>query len=182
MIPLPPHLGGHLNKTHVDLGTITFLQKEFNIQTMVDVGCGIGGMVNLANQLGIKAIGIDGDFNQANKPNLIIHDFISGKLSIEQHFDLGWSVEFVEHVEERFIPNFMDIFIKCQYVCLTHATRKGRGHHHVNCQKADYWIDKFKEYNFVFDSQVTNQIRSISTMKRLFMKENGLFFRNTLTR
>jgi hypothetical protein len=32
------------------------------------------------------------------------------------------------------------------------------GYHHVNCQKAPYWIDKFREINFTFDYKLTNRL------------------------
>ena len=58
---LPNHLGGHLNKTHVDEGSLTWIINTFNIKSFLDVGCGTGGMVELSESKGIKSLGIDGD-------------------------------------------------------------------------------------------------------------------------
>jgi len=175
MVKLPKHLGGHANTTHIDVGTLSFLKSKFQIQNMIDVGCGPGGMVDVANSIGIEAIGVDGDVNITH-PSIIIHDFTQGKLQLERRFDLGWSVEFVEHVREEFIDNYMDVFSKCKYVCMTHAPSGKGGHHHVNTKSSNYWIDIFISRGFEYNTAITNQIRKISTMRREFMRNTGLFF------
>ena len=42
MSELPKHLGGHLNKTHVDRGSLEILKRRFDIKSMLDIGCGPG--------------------------------------------------------------------------------------------------------------------------------------------
>ena len=41
MEKLPDHLGGHLNKTHTDRGTLLYLKNKYNIKSMIDIGCGL---------------------------------------------------------------------------------------------------------------------------------------------
>ena len=53
---LPSHLGGHLNKTHNDRGTLMFLIQEYGIKSFLDIGCGPGGMVALAGMRGLEAV------------------------------------------------------------------------------------------------------------------------------
>lgn len=177
MIKISKHLGGHGNTTHIDVGSLMYLKNTFNIKTMLDVGCGPGGMVDLANNMDIKSVGIDGDINQKQN-NIIIHDFTTGKFPFDLEFDLGWSVEFVEHVAPQFIENFMDAFCHCKYVCMTHALPGKGGYHHVNCQSNEYWIDIFQKYNLLFNSLISQEIRKKSTMKREFMRNTGMFFEN----
>lgn len=172
---LPHHLGGHANKTHIDEGVLSYIKHKFNIKNMIDIGCGPGGMFDVANKLNILYTGIDGDFNIKNE-NIIIHDFNTGSIDVD-NFDLGWSVEFLEHVEEKYIDNFMKVFEKCDIVVLTHALPNKGGHHHVNCQNSEYWKDVFKKYNLYYDEDETNIIRSKSNMKRNFMKTTGMLFK-----
>ena len=54
MQELPDHLGGHLNKTHTDRATLLYLIQNFDIKSFIDVGCGPGDMVYLANDLGYR--------------------------------------------------------------------------------------------------------------------------------
>ena len=137
---LPSHLGGHLNKTHNDRGTLTFLINEYKIKSFLDVGCGPGGMVALASMRGLESVGIDGDWEvpKEDDTNIIIHDFTNGPcLTTKAKFDLGWSVEFLEHVDEKYQDNYMQAFARCKFVVCTAAGPGAPGHHHVNCQSQE---------------------------------------------
>ena len=45
MAKLPVHLGGHFNRTHVDEGVLLLARSQLGVETLLDVGCGPGGMV-----------------------------------------------------------------------------------------------------------------------------------------
>ncbi|NBR26336.1 MAG: hypothetical protein EBU08_21645, partial [Micrococcales bacterium] len=98
-------------------------------------------MVELARLRDIEAYGIDGDFTieypKELRPHITTHDFTTGPCITlpRQEFDLAWSVEFLEHVEEKYQENYMDAFTKCIYAIVTAAPPGYPGHHHVNCQK-----------------------------------------------
>ena len=174
------YLGGHAWITHTDQGALNAIMEKFSISTMVDIGCGPGGQVQLAKEMGIDAYGIDGDPRlQGLTPGVEIKevDFTQQAYSIDQ-VDLAWSTEFVEHVEEKFLPSYMATFSCARYAFITHAPEGEESHacHHVNCKNSDYWIDTFQEYGFEYSPQVTKEIRDASTMKRNFVRENGLFF------
>ena len=61
MSSLPSHLGGHKSRTHIDVGVLKFARDKLKVKSMLDIGCGPGGMVNLAKKLELKVLGIDGD-------------------------------------------------------------------------------------------------------------------------
>ena len=177
---LPSHLGGHLNKTHNDRGSLTFLINEYKIKSFLDIGCGPGGMVALANMRGLDALGIDGDWlvEKEREAKILIHDFTTGPAPIYSGFDLGWSVEFLEHVEEKYQDFYMQAFAKCKYVLATAAGPGHAGHHHVNCQPEKYWHEVFDKYGFDYDDEVTQRIRKQeSTMQKPFMQTTGMFFK-----
>lgn len=175
---LPEHLGGHLNKTHLDEGSLSFFINILKIKSFLDIGCGPGGMVELANKKGLESLGIDGDYtlNRFDATKFIIHDFTQGPLLLDKTFDLCWSCEFVEHVEKDYVDNFMKTFNYANQVLITFAPPNTPGHHHVNCQTQEYWIDLFKNYNFNYNNYITKHIRKVSTMQKPFVKNNGLFF------
>tara|TARA_R110001606_G_C15028647_1_gene610716 strand:- start:40 stop:570 length:531 start_codon:yes stop_codon:yes gene_type:complete len=171
------HLGGHQNITHIDFGVLSFLKEKLGCETLVDVGCGPAEQLSVARKVGYSAaIGIDGD-PKMRKENVIIHDYTTGEYVPESNFDLAWSCEFVEHVEEKFVCNFMATFKKCDYVALTHALPGKAGHHHVNCRTSEYWVNEFKNAAFEFQDELTKEARLKSTMKRNFFRENGLIFK-----
>jgi SAM-dependent methyltransferase len=211
MSELPVHLGGHMNKTHMDYGAVRYMYENHDCRSFIDVGCGPGGQVRLASNLGYEpAIGIDGDWTvlpedagrsiltwtgessdvgsendgQTKSPFFYIHDFSENPWSpiyqpyIPDRFDLAWSVEFLEHVEEQYIPNYMPCFTYARYAIVTHALPGQAGHHHVNCQLPEYWIDKFAQYGLHYSENLTEAIRDVSTMAKPFIKRTGLVFVN----
>ena len=175
---LPSHLGGHLDKTHNDRGALRYLIEELDIKSFLDIGCGPGGMIKLANWRGLKAVGIDGDWlvEKERDVTILIHDFNDGPPKLDETFDLAWSVEFLEHVDEQYQDNYMQAFVRCKYAVVTHATMVGKGHHHVNCKPAEYWIKVFDKYGFDYDDALTQKVRAASSMQKPFMQKTGLFF------
>lgn len=171
------HLGGHLNKTHVDRGVLEYVVQKYKIQMMVDIGCGPGGMAAIADSLNIEWIGIDGDDTVANS-RTIVHDYTEGPLLLQKAPDLAYSTEFVEHVESEYVNNYMLTFQQAKYAIMTHALPgETGGHHHVNLLPPDKWIEIFGQYGFVHDPTETANIRSRSTMQKNFMRKTGIFFR-----
>lgn len=178
----PEHLGGHLNITHLDPGVILWL-RSLGIRSMLDIGCGPGGMVELAQVHGIESHGIDGDptlwwTNPKKDPRFTLWDFTKGRLNPVLSWDVAWSCEFLEHVEERLIPNYMPCFQVCREVIVTFAPPGAPGHHHVNCKPEYYWLDIFAKYGFMQAEVRTKELREHSTMQRDFVRNTGLFFYN----
>jgi len=172
------HLGGHANITHIDMATLKFAKEHLLVSSMLDVGCGPGGQLQIANELGIEAIGIDGfpGHNRVEGVDIIIHDFCKGAYTKHKPRDLAWSCEFLEHVESKYIPNYMESFKSCDKVITTFAPRGTHGHHHVNCKDEEYWINVFEKHGFKYVPAITNKIRSLSSMKRDFIRKTGLYF------
>lgn len=166
-------------RTNFDNSIFDYLLNEFPIKSMIDVGCGPGGVVNLAIDRGIDACGVDGDPHIKNiydKPHFKLHDYTEGGYDSGIK-DLAWAFEFLEHVYEKYIPNIFTTFLQCKIVFCTHAFPKQRGTHHVNCQTDEYWVNIFEKYNFTFDSSRTKKLREIADCK--FSRASSLLFINT---
>lgn len=173
------HLGGHAGKTNIDQSVFDEIVSKYNITSIVDIGCGPGGMEKLAASKNVSWYGIDGDETVIQTTNkTLLHDFTLGKPKINNKFDLAWSVEFLEHVYEEYMPNYMHIFQQAKYVCCTAAPPGSTGHHHVNCKDLDYWIASFKKYGFTYNESYTKHLHKISTMRKKFFKRSGMFFIN----
>lgn len=170
----PEHLGGHNNKTWIDQGALDYLIKNYKVKSFLDIGCGPGDMLQVAQEAGLEAFGIDGDPLFQGKEGVQIHDYTLGPISkkeiqrlpVQGYYDVGWNVEFLEHVEAEFIPNFFTTFQLCKYMVITHATPKQGGYHHVNEQFFDYWEAIFKDYGFKASAKMTLGVREHSTMRR----------------
>ena len=90
--------------------------------------------------------------------------------------DLIWSCEFVEHVEEQYVPNFLSTFsFAKKAILMTYATPGQRGYHHVNCQPQEYWIEQLASVDFRFDEDLTKEARSQGKERTHFTRK-GLVF------
>jgi SAM-dependent methyltransferase len=151
---------------------------KYGIASVLDVGAGGGWSTKWFADRGLFVLGIEGwkeALERSQCPSLMIeHDYTRGEFVPARAFDLAWCCEFVEHVEEQFIPNFMASFRACKYVCMTHGDVGQIGYHHVNCQPTAYWIAKMKDNGFEQDPQETGYLRSTNT-------HNAPWGRNTLT-
>ncbi len=162
-----------------------WVYETLNVRSMLDVGCGEGHCAGYFKELGCKVLGIDGSI-QAKRDSVIadfhiIHDFVNGLYISKGEFDLAWSCEFVEHVEERYSKNFLATFgCANKYIMLTYAPPGQPGWNHVNCQPAAYWIEKLETIGFVFEPNLTVASRSVAEPGHyrkkglLFVRENSL--------
>lgn len=158
--------------------------EKFEPKTVIDVGCGAGHSLKYFLDKHLDGIGVEG-FQEAIKrspvrESIVSHDYTKGPFVPPNDFDLAWCCEFVEHVEERYVNNFMRTFEKCKLVAMTHAVPGQPGYHHVNCQEAKYWIDLFSNHGFVYLEEDSLLLR-----KQLFNPDgswtpNGSHVRNTL--
>ncbi len=176
------HLSGHSNKTWVDEGAFEKIRELIFVESMVDVGCGPGGMVKFTKNLGINSIGVDGDNSiiREIENDFYLHDYSKGFFETNLNFDLCWCVEFLEHVDASYTDNYFDTFKKCKYVFCTFAPKGKGGYHHVNTQDEAYWIETFEKFNFKFQAEETNAIRASSTINKNFIRNHGLLFKNNL--
>ena len=179
---LAAHLGGHENETHLDDGALNYLVEKFDIKSVLDVGCGPGGMVELILSKGLEVLGVDGDDKVERsdkiKDYIHIHDYATGPYIPSKIYDLAWSVEFVEHVDKPFMPNFLETFKNCKYVAMTHALPGQPGHHHVNCMPAEYWFGAMEAFGFILLVDETNKMREASTMRERYIRQQGYVFKN----
>lgn len=178
-----------------------YMIDRYRIKSMVDVGCGGGWTAKWFLEHGIEAFGVEGwtDALQKNQlpPNrLIEHDyttgpcspcvevskrgfgFVMGQLPPIGRFDFGWCAEFVEHVEARFIPNFMATLRQCTHVLMTHAQPGQGGYHHVNEKPFEYWVNVFGQFSFRLDAYETLRIRDMHKVSGGWGIQTMLYFRN----
>lgn len=172
-----PHLGGHANITHIDNDSFLYIKEKYNITSAYDIGCGPGWMSEFMIKNNVDTIGIDGDFSLKYNCPVIIHDFTKGKIDCLVKKDLSWSIEFLEHVEEKYMNNYFDVFLKTKIVLCT-ASQNHDAHHHVNVKPLKYWYSKFEEYGFSLDKESTDFIRNNSSMKRDFVRKTGMVYIN----
>ena len=159
--------------------------KELGVKSMIDVGCGLGFVMEYFAQSGIEVMGVDGSPSAIEKnvmapDQLHQHDFTKGPWAPAKKYDLVWSSEFLEHVEQQYEPNFFATFECAQkYLMVTFAVPGQGGHHHVNEQHGEYWIDRFAQIGFQYEEELTQKARRMlpqEGMQGMQFRGKGLVF------
>jgi hypothetical protein len=135
----------------------------------------------------VTPIGIDGDPSLKEvwqshypvSPEFFCHDFAEGPPPVGIEFSFPgpvaervvvWSVEFVEHVEERYIPNYLPVFADADVVVMTHS-EDPRGHPTSTASRRATGGGVMAAAGLRLDEECTAHIRAISTMTREFMRK-----------
>lgn len=165
------HLGGSLNTTNPwgDPGTWgpeiwNKIIKDYNIKSVLDIGCGKGYSTKYFADKGLISVGIEGGVNTVYNSiynNIIRHDYTKGTTNVGE-YDLIWCCEFVEHVEEKYLNNFLTDFKKGKYIAITYADKDQPGHHHVNCQNSEYWIKLIEKEGYNYKDDYSKELRNIA--------------------
>ena len=189
------HLGGYIrgrqsaapttfSLEHGDPATWTpdlwrWARETLGIRSVIDVGCAEGHATRFFRDLGCRVVGVDGSL-QARRDSVIpeqhvVHDYVRGPYVPSDAFDLVWCCEFVEHVEERYLGNFLATFESGRrFLMMTYAGPGQPGHHHVNCRSAGYWIEAVARIGYRFDDVRTKESRSAASPGHY--RQRGLFF------
>lgn len=163
-----PHLGGYIpgGDYHTHIDEVWDWMISNGIKSVIDIGCGEGYSTKYFFDKGCKVLGIEGGINALNnnviKDHVILHDYNSGPYTTDEIYDAVWTCEFVEHVEEKYMSNFLATFKCANIVIMTHADVGQEGYHHVNCQNQNYWIKNLELIGFKFSDDISNHLRSLS--------------------
>ncbi len=164
-----------------------YLVIKYGIKRVVDVGCGLGHNAKWFLDYGLEVLGIDGtpDYVTGSilpSDQVMLCDYTHQTTTDLPEFDLCICSEFVEHVEARFIPNFLATFRACKYVLMTHGEPGQPGVHHVNCETTQYWIDVMAQAGFVYCANETARLRATDRGEPYGRRTLTFFVRNATTK
>lgn len=142
------------------------LMEEFQPNTLVDCGCGHGGISREFLNHGCKeAFLFDGSpdaveiAKSAGMKNVAQLDFISAT-KIPATGDLAICLEVAEHIPTAHAPNLCRLLSGAATTLAFTAAPPGQGGHlHVNNQPQSYWIDLFAKNGMIYDAQTVARIR-----------------------
>ena len=163
----------------------TVFTKVFDIyqpKSIVDVGCGLGHWLHVANKdFGIeKMLGVDG--NYVKEENFLIpwenfkrHN-LENKLDIDDRFDLCMSIETGEHLPESKASVFVETLTSLSDVVLFSAAAPyQKGVHHLNENTPTYWAEKFGEAEFLCFDIIRDMLWDIEDINCIY-PQNLLMF------
>jgi SAM-dependent methyltransferase len=155
------------------------LVVDLGVRSVIDVGCGEGQAAEFFYEAGCEVEGVDG-CEATDYDWLVVHDYTTGPYLPKRRFDLCWACEFVEHVKEIFVLNFVTTFLAADLLLMSHATPGQGGHHHVNCQPSRYWIDLLGLHGFQHDPWLSIAARELAAENPAphnYFARTGLAFR-----
>ncbi len=153
---------GDCNSWHPEVWAI--LVEKFNVKSLLDIGCGVGLAQSFFEKNDIENLGIDATEklrpHHAVPNKFVIHDMTKGPY--KHSFDMVWSCDVFEHIDEEYVQNILDTLDMATKVAAFSAAPAGwGGHHHVNCKNPDYWIEKVTSYTkFKYDEALTKRCRA----------------------
>jgi SAM-dependent methyltransferase len=142
------------------------LIRLFHPRSVIDVGCGSGGLLAQLAQAGVPDCrGIEYSYAGRQRCRALGIAVSSGDLSkrcfIDPEIDLCICMEVAEHIPPQFADQVVRNLTAGPKLLLFSAATVGQGgHDHVNEQSHSYWIEKFAKNGYQLDEAATAQLRA----------------------
>lgn len=137
--------------------------------SVVDVGCGLGSWLAVAQDLGVERIlGVDGPYVDRTALEIpgdrfLPHD-LTRQLKIGESFDLALSLEVAEHLPPASAPQFVaGLVALAPAVLFSAAVPFQGGTGHQNEQWPRYWARLFRQHNYL----------ALDFLRRRFWSDEG---------
>lgn len=134
---------------------VPWILELIHPQSVVDVGCGVGGWLATFKSFGVdEIIGVDGEYVDRDlleipADRFVAHDLLL-PLDLARTFDLAVSLEVGEHLQPSSAMTFVESLTRLAPIVLFSAAIPGQGGaEHVNEQWPAYWAKLFSERRFV---------------------------------
>lgn len=132
---------------------LPFIFNLLEIESVFDIGCGMGTWLSVAKSLGKKITGVDGirvnrELSYINDKEIIEHD-LRKPFKIDQKFDLAICLEVAEHLPLESAETLVDTITNhSDLVLFSAAIPYQTGDHHLNEQHPSYWQKLFSKKGF----------------------------------
>ncbi|PPQ28472.1 class I SAM-dependent methyltransferase [Rhodopila globiformis] len=177
-----PHLGGSITAgdpfTYAPL-VWDYVLSRFCIGSALDIGSGCGNASDYMFKKGVRVLAVEGlkDSVTSSLYPAIQHDLTKGPILTS--VDLVHCQEVVEHIEEEYLENLLGTLMTGKFILMTHAVPGQDGHHHVNLQPSEYWIDHLTQRGCRLMSEDTRRIRALAQREgAIYLAKTGMIFAN----
>jgi len=134
---------------------------DFN--SVIDVGCAIGDIVQGFRDRGKESFGLEGSPHAEPflvcDPRVVFFKDLREDLEINMRFDLCTCLEVAEHIEKKYIPNFVANLVSLSDQLLLSIAGPGQGGlHHYTLEDILWWDRYFNSYGYIRDDSVAEKI------------------------
>ena len=156
-----------------------YLIKRFAVQSVLDLGAGKAYSSSYFHQAGMKVIAVEG-----MRQNCATSLFPSIQIDLTKSnvfckVDLVHCQEVVEHIEEAYLENLLSSLTCGKFIVMTNALPGQGGHHHVNEQSTEYWIQHLRRYNCELLVEDFKRIRAFAAKDGAkYLAETGIVLVN----
>ena len=173
-----PHVGGNIVEgdpfTYAP-SVWEYLIRRFALASVLDLGSGLGYSAQYFHNQGLKVLAVDGMEENclgAVYPTVQI-DLTKSK--VLANVDLVHCQEVVEHIEEKYVHNLLSSLACGKFIVMTNALKGQGGHHHVNEQPTEYWINHLRKYNYEVLAEDTSRVRKLAEKNgAIYLAKTGL--------
>ena len=153
--------GAAYNRLHVRVGEEII--KKFNPESLLDIGCGSGAMIEFLLNNAVNASGIDNnkyayDYYCNRNPDLIEHYLFKDVVHInEGYYDVVSAIESFEHFDDYAIDVIMTS-LQCKYFVFSSTSAKAEDDiewGHINVKTQSEWIKLFSKFDYELIEQWT---------------------------
>jgi hypothetical protein len=157
----------------------TYVIERFAVKSVLDFGSGMGHAARWFYLRGLDILAVDGlPYNAKNAlyPTVCL-DVTKGPVICS--VDLVHCQEVVEHIEERFLENLIKTLACGKIILMTNALPGQTGHHHVNEQPTEYWINHLQRHGCLVMREDTDRIRTLARQTGAsYLASTGVLLRN----
>jgi SAM-dependent methyltransferase len=132
---------------------------EFDLETVLDVGCGTGSLLEQFVSRGVSAVGLERSvaaLDMCERRNLSVQEFdLESSKDFPYTADLTISTEVAEHLPANFAEEYVRrLACSASLVVMTAATPGQGGTDHANEQPHQYWIEKFERNGMTYNKSL----------------------------
>lgn len=145
-------------------------------RTVLDIGCGTGAQTARLAELGWTAVGVD-VFDVRPEPGFAFRNVDLLTVGASLVYDAVLCTETAEHIEERRADALVDaVARRARHAIVWSAAVPGQEWEgHVNLKPREWWLDKFRHYQWIPHTALTYGLRqSIRDQKAQHHMEPGV--------
>lgn len=162
---------------------IPLLLELLPVQSVVDVGCGVGSWLAVFRKRGVAdVLGVDGGYVDRELLQIPQDCFkawdLASPLSLTRVFDLAMSLEVAEHLPPECAAPFVESLTRLAPAVLFSAAIPFQiGLHHVNEQWQEKWAELFREHEYLPVDFIRRQIWQNEEVEPWYVQNTLLFVR-----